>query len=336
MNQRIVHPIAFLLTLSSLLTSCGQTQPDYTSALTWHDDFSVLQLTDIHWSTETQRAHQKEYLRAVVNAAAKTSPTKKIDLIMITGDAILIGNKTILDDLYSFIQSLDIPYGVTWGNHDKQGTYSLSYMYSMVKKGQSVFKNPQDDVMGDSNYVVNLMDGNKVAWKIFALDSNSYLPASNPLKYQYDYIHDDQVNLFKSLAETDKAPSLVYFHIPPKDWATAITDQSASITKKKWEMNEKFSVSTVDSGFMAAAATENVKGVFFGHDHSNDLTATYNGIVTGYGVKSGKELYYSHSTTRDIDIIGGSLSILHADGTFDLDHVYVQDDATFSATVEAY
>ena len=74
------------------------------------------------------------------------------------------------------------------------------------------------------------------------------------------------------------------------------------------------------------------------HDHSNDWGTKYTSSAgtayVGYGVKSGKELYYAHSDKRGWDIIGGSLATLHANGKFDLTHYYVQDDSAYTVYTE--
>jgi hypothetical protein len=329
----VILPLLFTLAL----TSCGAKEcpkEDYLSTLSWHEDFSVLQLTDIHWSVETDREHEKAYLRQVIEAARNAAPTQTIDFLMITGDSGLVATKEILSDLYSFLQSFDIPYGVTWGNHDKQGTYSLEWLDSLVSKGNSVYRCPNDEVTGRSNYTVDIKDGDKTEWQIFSLDSNSYRPSSVPLVYDYDYIREDQVKWFEKMAED--VPSLGYFHIPLCEWNDALNNKDSLTEKTKWTIGEKFCPSSVRSDFFQSAKAHDVKGLFCGHDHANDWTATYDGVVIGYGVKSGKELYYHHDDTRNLDMIGGSLSLLHSDGTFTLRHVYVQDDADYTVSLEDY
>jgi hypothetical protein len=123
--------------------------------------------------------------------------------------------------------------------------------------------------------------------------------------------------------------------------------EKKAYSKKAFEQNEKFCPSENASDFFPVAKAHNVKGLFCGHDHSNDLTMTYEGVVLGYGVKSGTELSFGVSKTRTylpsgqaeakpLQLIGGSLSLLHGDGTFDLKHLYVQEDGLYSVVEETF
>lgn len=335
--------IGWLFLFSATLASCGSKTPqktDYQSTLLWKENFAILQLTDIHWSFDTDRVKQKAYLNAVFSAAEKASVNQRIDLVMVTGDSGLMADTAILEDLFETIRSWNTPYGVTWGNHDRQGYYSVDFLDHLAKEenfpGQSVYKDVDDDVYGRSNYVVNLKEGDETKWQVFSFDSNSYQQSGNGVSYDYDYIHDDQVTWFEGLSEAK--PSLCYFHIPLREWKYAFENVSGKTSKSKWEINESICCSSSDSRLFSSAKSHDVKAMFCGHDHSNDYTATYDGIVLGYGVKSGGELYFSHSDSRQIDILGGSLVELHSDESFALRHVYVQDDSLsgYPVTSEEY
>lgn len=332
------------------LTGCGKNTPSlsaYVSALPFAENFSVLQLTDIHWSTLTDRTHQKAYLSQVIEAAKKSSPTGDIGLIMVTGDCTLLGSKDVVKDLFDFIASYNIPFAVTWGNHDRESAYSMAWLDALVSSyPKSLYKDLDDEVTGRSNYVISLTESGKAVWQIYSLDSGSYEPSSTPLRYSYDRIHPDQSAWFaKEADDASNVPSLAYFHIPTREWQEVYEKKAYS--KKAFEQNEKFCPSENASDFFPVAKAHNVKGLFCGHDHSNDLTMTYEGVVLGYGVKSGTELSFGVSKTRTylpsgqteakpLQLIGGSLSLLHGDSTFDLKHLYVQEDGLYSVVEETF
>jgi 3',5'-cyclic AMP phosphodiesterase CpdA len=333
----------FLLALA--LSSCGaRTTPvlsDYVSTIDYKSDFKVLQLTDVHWSTDTDIARQKKYLTNVVEEAAP-------DFIMITGDLFLIATEPIAIDLFDLINGWNIPYGVTWGNHDRQTDFSEKWESLLCASGaNSKYKEVDDDVWGRSNYVIDLMDGDIVKWQLYSIDSNSYQPSSG-FTYDYDYIHDDQVSWFESEAAVAKGtsvsyvPSVCYFHIPLLDLETIYAekdDAASGVTSYHGEKNEAFCPSSTESTFLPSALSHGVKGMFWGHDHSNDWFCDYEGITMGYGVKSGKELYYHASESElsgGLDLVGGSLVTLHDDGTLSVTHVFVQDDADFTVNRVAY
>jgi 3',5'-cyclic AMP phosphodiesterase CpdA len=348
MKQRLSWFLLFAGLFS--LSGCAKSEPaleDYVSTLPFVENFSVLQLTDLHWSTLTDRPKQKEYLTAVISAAKLASPNGNVDLLMITGDCTLLGSKEVAKDLFDFLASFHISFGVSWGNHDRQSAYSMEWLDSLLSSyPNSLYKDLDDNVTGRSNYVISLQDSGKSKWQIYSLDSGSYEPSSTPLRYSYDHIRTDQSAWF--VKEADKAsnvPSLVYFHIPTREWQEVYENKSYS--KVAFEKNERIWASENESDFFRTAKSHNVKGLFCGHDHSNDLTLTYEGVVLGYGVKSGKELSFGTSPTRTyvpagtsekkpLQLIGGSLSVLHGDGTFDLKHLYVQDDRLYTVVEETY
>lgn len=331
-----------------VLSSCGPGTPslkDYQKTLSFREGFSLLQLTDIHWSFSTDRPREKAYLNALFSAAKANAEGQTIDLVMITGDSTMLTNKEITKDLFDTIAAWGVPFAVTWGNHDRQAYYPLSWVESLLASyPNSLYLAPKDEVTGESNYVINLVANSTVAWQIYALDSGSYQQSGTPLHYDYDTLSDSQTSWYKEeAAAANKCPSLAYFHIPTRDWLDLYDAQK--YTKCKWEKNEAFFCSESESPFLASALANNMKGLFCGHDHANDLTMSYGGLVLGYGVKTGSELYdakspsrtYTHAgETLPLELIGASLVSLHAGGTFDLDHLYLQKDSDYTLVKERY
>jgi hypothetical protein len=356
--------------LLPLLASCGSAK-DVTIAsyfamndkepLIYHDGFKVLQLTDIHWSVNTNAKVQGEYLTRVVKEA---NP----DFIMITGDSLLGATTSTAEALMKVIESWQIPYGTTFGNHDREGEYSPEWLTQLWSKGKySYYNEVNDNVFGRSNYVIPITDSaGKPIWNLYSIDSNSYPQSFNAVYYNYDVIHDDQIAWFKAAAEESRkkagatVPGLAYFHIPLFEYCYQyINDyknqtspligevlESSSFTTAPDEIKKlftdaglsvdkdiKFWPGYMNTGFFDAGVENGVGGFFCGHDHSNDwgdiyTSAKNNKAFVGYGVKSGTELYYAHSEKRGYDIIGGSLVSLHNDKKYDITHIYVPTDPT--------
>jgi 3',5'-cyclic AMP phosphodiesterase CpdA len=341
---------AFLLLGGLSLSSCVQGEvalSDYARSLDFRDGFSLLQLTDIHWSYSTDRVKSKAYLNALFSAAKANADSKKIDLILISGDSTMLSSKEITQDLFDFLAGWGVPFTVTWGNHDRQGTYPFSWLESLVSSYKNSLYVPlQDQVDGEGNAVINLNEAGALKWQIYTLDSGSYAQSGTPLRYDYGTLSENQAAWFEKEATlAGKVPSLVFFHIPTRDWQDVYAGGKES--KSKWEKNEAICSSEDESPFFAKALANNVKGLFCGHDHSNDLTMTYQGVVLGYGVKTGSELYSAKSPLRTyvptgtsasepLHLIGGSLLTLHEGGAFDLDHLYLQDDAAYTLVKERY
>lgn len=343
-KKRIV--MATLLLVGSALSSCGESVhplSDYVRELSYKDGFKILQLADIHWNMATNVKTQSDYLSEVVRVADP-------DLIVCTGDQFLTANQATVLNLFKLFESWNIPYAMTWGNHDRQGDYSPEFLSLEASKGKnSLYTEVNDLITGRSNYVINIKSDTKVEWQIYCIDSNSVIADGLSLKYSYDYIHDDQIVWYTQQAEAAKTanggsyvPSLSYFHIPTWEFKASKEDDGTRRSKEWGTLNEGFSTSKTDSKFFDAAKARGTKGMFIGHDHANDYTSTYDGVVLGYGVKTGRELYYSTvkkedrpSLPHDIDLIGGSLVTLHQGGSFDLEHLFISD-STYECIREAY
>lgn len=361
-------PVVALL-LVPLLASCGNAEqvamaPYFArngkDELVFHEDYKVLQLTDIHWSVNTNTKAQAAYLTRVVKAADP-------DFIMITGDSLLGATTSTGTLLLNTIESWKIPYAITWGNHDREGEYSPAWLSQLWSQGEySYYNEVDDDVFGRSNYVIPLINGTsrKAVWNLYSIDSNSYPASESGLYYDYDVIHDDQVEWFKKAAAASTAengavvPGLAFFHIPLYQWFYGYVDEHKNNTepligevleesyltvapKEIVDLYESAGLSKEDikvwagykdTGFFDAGVSNGVKGFFCGHDHSNDWGDVYSDAAgkafIGYGVKSGTELYYAHSEKRNVDMIGGSLLTLHSDASYNIDHLFVPvDDA---------
>jgi 3',5'-cyclic AMP phosphodiesterase CpdA len=337
--------VVFLSSCSSGTKVNDKASEEYVSTLSnFYDGYRVLQLTDIHWNFYTDIPKEEKYLTKVVEEA---NP----DLIIITGDCVLEANKSIVSALFSTIDSWNIPYTFSWGNHDRQGIYSPSWISSLASSGKnSLYHEVDDDVTGLCNKVVNLKkDDGKVYWQVYTIDSNTYINDS-ALSYGYDYIHDDQVDWFKAQSEAAKTnnssayvPSLFYFHIPLYEWVYSYWDNNESSSGiVLGEINQEstnsvkgltdsthptipFWPADSHSGIFDAAKSRNVKGMFCGHDHFNDWVTSYQGITIGYGLKTGRGLEYTKNKAG-VEMTGGALSILHEDGSFDLEHIFVNCD----------
>ena len=331
-----MKPHKFIVSILSLVPLCACQSnvrtsgvDDYRHVITsTNDTFSVLQLTDIHWCYATKLSDSTNYLTHVLDFAKEKAG--QIDLVVITGDSFLGANQAMVTKLYSFIDSWDIPFAVTYGNHDKEGDWGRAWMNQAIQKGKNAISLPHDDdnVDGDTNYFVDWNDGNDTIWRFYLLDSNSLI-LENAISYGYDGIHENQVQWMKTMANQSvhTIPSLGFMHIPPKEFGDA--SKEAKADRSRWilgEQNEKTCESAVDSSFVTVAKSIGMRGVFFGHDHSNDFVIQdQDGFTMGYGVKSGTELYYHEDETSKQTLTGGALYTVKKDDSYDLEHLYVDD-----------
>ena len=356
MKIRKALPLLSVAVLS--LTSCGGMKPwashleNYVYNMDYHDDFTILQLTDIHWNYNTSAQANKRYLDKVLKEAKEHAG--KIDLVELTGDQFMLANSYHVKKFVEYFEAKAKQYGfkyaIIWGNHDSHGLYNPNWLSKQFKKAKhAIYFDENDDLYGRSNFVINLNAGGTTKWQIVNLDSGASLAdgALSPFR-DYDYLRPDQTKWW--LAEhKDGVPAIAYYHIPQDENQTAWDEIEKGATyKNKFFKLEGFGDNGTDKGlsdFIDKAKDHDLKAAFMGHAHNVDWTVDYMGVTIGLGVKTGPELYYAHidvksqeqevkdavaslSTpiTENFDLIGASLVTLKdATGTFELEHLYLNE-----------
>ena len=363
--------LLMLLPLTGLcLTSCGQGKnyedhlEDYVFAMKYHDNFNVLQLTDIHWSYNTSSSASKIYLEKLLSEVddhiKKTQgQNAKIDLIEITGDQFMLANTYHVTTFLKFFEEKAEQYGFLyapiWGNHDRHGLYNPNWLSRQFEKSpHCVYLELEDNLYGRSNFIINLTeDGSKEAttkWQLAHFDSGASFSetALSPFR-DYDFIRDDQVRWWELEHQRAGAevPTIAYYHIPQQDnqelW-DAVHKENATHKHKFFKL-EGFADNGTEKGrskLIETGKKNHMVAAFSGHAHNNDWTVDYDGLVLGLGVKTGTELYFAHidvndqdaamqeglasvGITENFDLIGASLVTIKDGSNFDLEHVYYNE-----------
>ena len=337
--------LVLLPILSITLTSCGQVKnykehlEDYVyDKLTYHNDFNILQLTDIHWNANSSTTASKKYLEKVLAEAdrkikAEQGANAKIDLIEITGDLFMLANAYHVDTFVKFFEKQAVKYGFTytiiWGNHDRHGLYNPNWLSNKFKKAKHcIYMEPNDNLYGRSNFVINLvdeLDHTSVRWQIANLDSGASFSETSVSPFKdYDYIRKDQTEWW--VLEHEKAnetvgipgfevPTIAYYHIPQdeneKAWQAVLKDKT--VYKNQFFRLEEFAANESEeyaSNFIDEGSKHNLKAAFMGHAHNVDWTVEYReanwtveqqNVVIGLGVKTGTELYFAHIDAQSTD-----------------------------------
>lgn len=236
------------------------------------------------------------------------------DLVILMGDN-HDGNFTSLKALSEYLdiitepmESRKIPWSHIYGNHD-EGSYGFSnglpeaeqqklyekYDYCISKAGP-------EDVYGVGNYVLPILrsDSDKIAFNVWALDSNSYLNKFEPgIENEfilpkplangkvYDPIHFDQIKWYWDTSVAleqyngSPIPAMMCFHIPLYEFNYITNNPRA--TQMDGTKGEDICAPEVNSGLLFATyLRKDVKGIFCAHDHLNDFSGTYAGITLAY------------------------------------------------------
>lgn len=202
--------------------------------------------------------------------------------------------------------------GVYWapvlGNHDSEfySYYSreeIGALYESDAYPHCLFQIGDETVDGVGNYCINVQNtAGEITQSLFLLDSHAYLKGNLPgVSWKYDCIHENQVDWYaEELAAVTaqnggvQPKSLVFFHMPLQEMQTAYyeyrdngfqnTENVQYAFGKADEVDTVVYPSNDNYGFFdRARALGSTQGMFFGHDHLNNVSLTYKGVRLTYG-----------------------------------------------------
>jgi len=283
-----------LLTLSLIAVmavSCGSTSREkaidpYRLEMPFHDDFTILWLTDIHWGwSEDGTDYEKEtiYLRRMIQEA---KDKHKPDLMALTGDSFRNASQLQVSELLGIIDSFAIPWAFTYGNHDTETFETYQYFINdqIAKCRNKMFVDVKNDnLTGLANYYIDLTSSSKVVYRLYLIDSNAYGGTG------YDVIHPDQLDHLKKIYSTaiEPVPGLAFFHIPLTEYAAAYQGYQNGMYEGQGDNGEKVCSPYTNNGAYGVLKSINIKACFCGHDHKNFSDVYYkNEMILSYGVKA--------------------------------------------------
>lgn len=292
---------------------------DYILELPYKSDYRILQLTDTHIGDKDNCELHYKFMDLTIKEA---NP----DLIVITGDVFTFASRHTAKEFFSFLDSYEVPWTLTFGNHDEQCYFSIDWLTNVLNNYGSncIFKDIQDDdVQGNANFAINLMDGEDVFEQLIIMDSNRYYYGSY---FGYDYFKQNQIDWYSNLVDYtteqnggEVVPSLMFYHIPLPEvndaWAAAIEDESLNINGG--ELGEAPCNPKYNSGFFDVIKDKgSTHGMYFGHDHVNNFIVRYEGIDFGYGLKATDRVYYTET------LLGGRVISIANDHSLSYEDIY--------------
>lgn len=316
--------ITLIIAAVMLLTSCGSVATsyapsDYILEMDYKDGFRILQLGDVHLANKDDRKVQYDFIEKTINDS-------KADLIVFSGDLFTFADKTVVKEMFNWVDEFGIPWAVCFGNHDEQCYFSIDWLTNYLNNFGSncVFKDLQDDdVYGNSNYAINLTKAGKTKAQVILMDSNRYNFGE---EWDYDYIKEDQIAWYEDIVNaTTKengsvVPSVAFFHIPLPEFETAWEEAQKGSSDAKLmfgEKNERVCCSPINTGlFDTMLKLGSTKAVCCSHDHLNNYRVLYKGINLSYGINADDRIYYKD------DMMGGKVIILNSDGSVDFEAIY--------------
>ena len=293
-------------------------------------EFKILQLTDIHVGDKDYQDLHYKFMDLTIKDA---NP----NMIIVTGDLFTFGSKDTAKTLFKFLDSYDVPWTLTFGNHDEQVYFSIDWMTNELMTGgykHCLFKDIQDDdVHGNANFAINLKKSGSIFEQLIIMDSNRYYFGNY---FGYDFFKPNQINWYKDLVNYTKdtlnggtvAKSLMFYHIPLPEIDNAWDDYKAGKSIAQWvsdgevaghprDKREKSCPPDYNSGFFKVIKEMNsTTGMYFGHDHVNNFIIKYDGIDFAYGIKSTFNIYY------DEQMLGGRTITINSEHKVQYQDIY--------------
>lgn len=277
-------------------------------------DFKAMQLTDVHIGAGFMSTKKDSM---AINAVAAMISEEKPDLVLVSGDiaypvpfqAGTFNNKNGAVEFAQLMEELGVYWCPAFGNHDTEAysffsRTSIGKLYSDKEKyPHCLFQAGPEEVDGCGNYFVNVKNtSGEITQSFIMVDSHSYIDNDYfGILWKYDCVHENQVQWYegevKKLTDLNngKVPkSLMFFHIPPREMREAYEEYKNNgykdtadvkyIYGKAGEKNAAIYPSEKNYGlFDKCLELGSTQGMFFGHDHLNNVSLDYKGIRLTYG-----------------------------------------------------
>lgn len=281
--------------------------------------FKIMQIAD----TQEIPAVSPDTLSLINNALDREKP----DLVIFTGDQIKGYSKkfkkdpviieSTIDILVEPIAKRNIPFMVTYGNHDAQcgvdnrGQYKFYARYDNFISGD--LRNSDD--VGTADIQIYSSTEDKPVFELYIIDSHGKAKDGAG----YAPVDKKQIEWYVSRREQLKAengdylPSLVFQHIPVPEFFDVIKKvpkgTKGAVPAYGEHENEYFVLNDetiAEGGFMlespaspdvntgefeAMSEKGDVLGIYVGHDHNNSFVVKYKGVDLGYTQGAGFNVY---------------------------------------------
>jgi hypothetical protein len=267
--------------------------------------FTIVQLTDLHWSNGEGA---DERTGALIHEVLKA---ERADLVVLTGD--IVSGAEARDpsrawsEVARIVEAHEVPWAAVFGNHDDEGAASRAQMLRAQRRHRlCLSERGPAGLTGVGNYVLPVRSARskRLAAALYFLDSGGYDRLGIG---HYGWIAHDQVAWYRRVSallgrqhrKQEKLPALAFFHIPLPEWDEVWRTQVC-----RGERHEDVCGPALNTGFFAALVEAgDVMGACCGHDHVNDFEGELHGVRLGYGRATGFGEYGREGFPRGARVI---------------------------------
>lgn len=275
-------------------------------------ELKILHMTDVHFGGGWMSFNKD---RMSINAVATMIQTEKPDLVVVTGDIAYpvpfqvgtFNNKTSAMMFITLMEQLEVPWTVTFGNHDTE-SYSyynrekVSGFYSDESLEYCLFSKGPEDIDGYGNHVIHVKNTSGViTQELVFMDSHSYTDGDIfGIFWKYDNIKQSQVDWYKDIITNAQknnpdVKSLLFFHIPLVEYRDAYDEilandmkatENAEIIAGRVAEEDPYVYCGMheDNLFETILELGSTQATFCGHDHLNNVVMRYKGVDLTYGM----------------------------------------------------
>lgn len=247
-----------------------------------HDTLKILQLTDLHLLYGIDAFDRKTF-----NGIRKLVSSEDWDLVVITGDMTMsLSSPTLFAKLIRIMESLETPWTFVFGNHETDYCEYVNLLNKIKNTSYLLFKvGPELDHGGVGNFKIEFTKDGNPFYHLYFMDSQSEREIYTEEEGEYDYIHPSQVEWYSNHVSMDTVDSLMYFHIPLRQFIDPLTYDGIFNEDKVYAQG-------IDTGlFDEIVFHGRTLGVFVGHDHLNNFSLIMDGVLLAYGQITGYNAY---------------------------------------------
>lgn len=255
--------------------------------------FRILQLTDTHFGNLPEADDDIRTYKLLEKIILDTKP----DLIIHTGDVMwsdgVKNADVVFTNVMKFIDQFDIPFALTFGNHDTEEIVTREDLRNIYEKNIRNKPKKSDVFLTGyrESYTIKLSKDGQIVTVLYMIDSGEF----DRFGYgKYDWVLPEQVEWFRKVSDKykkndDIKRNIIFQHIPLPEYRDVVDDLLDGYCA---EEDKTISAPFINTGLYANMLLNGETwGIVVGHDHDNNFDAVKYGVHLAYANSSGYQTY---------------------------------------------